>query len=156
MCQRKKNKWLDGAEVSASGWWSGGPRFQSHSRLTFQSCSRYQLNQLGSEAASESTFKKSNTCGVSNTKLYFFTFFISWLRPKKLVKKEDGLNNIRSLTFAKNIIEKKVKKRVLFKNYKERFERSLHLCYITSHNYDIIQYFIALEQSAYCLYVSKL
>ena len=38
---------------------------------TFQSCSRYQLNQLGSKAASESTFKKSNTCGVSNNKLYF-------------------------------------------------------------------------------------
>ena len=69
--------WLDGAEVSASGWGSGGPRFQSHPRLTFQSCSRYQLNQLGSKAASESTFKKSNTCGVSNTRLYFFTFLWS-------------------------------------------------------------------------------
>ena len=62
---------LYGAEVSASGWGSGGPRFQSHPRLTFQSCSRYQLNQLGSKAASESTFKKSNTCGVSNNRLYF-------------------------------------------------------------------------------------
>ena len=50
---------------------SGGPRFQSHPRLTFQSCSRYQLNQLGSKAASESTVKKSNTCGVSNNRLYF-------------------------------------------------------------------------------------
>ena len=47
--------WLDGAKVSASGWGSGGPRFQSHPRLTFQSCSCYQ----GSEAASESTFSKS-------------------------------------------------------------------------------------------------
>ena len=64
--------WLDGAEVSASGWGSGGPRFQSNPRLTFQSCSRYQLNQLGSKAASESTFKKSNTCGVSNNRLYFY------------------------------------------------------------------------------------
>ena len=63
--------WLDGAEVSASGWGSGGPRFQSHPRLTFQSCSHYQLNQLGSKAASESTFKKSNSCGVSNNRLYF-------------------------------------------------------------------------------------
>ena len=63
--------WLDGAEVSASGWGSGGPRFQSHPRLTFQSCSRFQLNQLGSKAASETTLKKSNTCGVSNTRLYF-------------------------------------------------------------------------------------
>ena len=69
---------LDGAEVSASGWVSGGPRFQSHPRLTFQSCSRYQLNQLGSEAASESTFKKSNTCGVSNTRLHWF-FTILWV-----------------------------------------------------------------------------
>ena len=68
--------WLDGSEVSASGWGSGGPRFQSHPRLTFQSCSRYQLNQLGSEAASESTFNKSNTCGVSNNRLYFTVFTI--------------------------------------------------------------------------------
>ena len=66
-----KIAWLAGAEVSASGWGSGGPRFQSHPRLTFQSCSRYQLNQLGSKAASESTFEKSNTCGVSNNRLYF-------------------------------------------------------------------------------------
>ena len=29
--------------------------------------------------------------------------------------------------FAKDNIEKNVKERVLFKNYKERFERSLHL-----------------------------
>ena len=66
--------WLDGAEVSVSGWGSGGPRFQSHPRLTIQLCSRYQLDQLGSKAASESTFKTSNTCGVSNTRLYF-TFY---------------------------------------------------------------------------------
>ena len=51
---------LDGAgvgvEVGVLGWRSGGPRFQSHPRLTSQSWSRYQLNQVGSEAASESTF----------------------------------------------------------------------------------------------------
>ena len=35
--------------------------------------------------------------------------------------------NSRSLTLAKNNNEKNVKERVLFKNYKERFERSLHL-----------------------------
>ena len=63
--------WLDGAEVSTSGWGSGGPLFQSHPRLTFQSCLRFQLNQLGSKIASESTFKTLNTCGVSNTRLYF-------------------------------------------------------------------------------------
>ena len=63
---------LDGADVSESDWGPGGPRFQSYPRLTFQSCSHYQLNQLGSKAASESTFKKSNTCGVSNTRLFFF------------------------------------------------------------------------------------
>ena len=37
------------------------------------------------------------------------------------------LNKLRSLTFAKNNIEKNVKERVLFKNYEERFKRSLHL-----------------------------
>ena len=48
--------------------------------LTFQSCSRYQLNQLGSKAASESTFKKSNTCGVSNNRLYFYRVCEEWNR----------------------------------------------------------------------------
>ena len=43
------------------------------------------------------------------------------------MKKDDRLGNLRSLTLAKNNIEKNVKKLVLFKNYKERFERSLHL-----------------------------
>ena len=47
------------------------PGSSPHSRLTFQSCSRYQLNQLRSKAASESTVRKSNTCGVSNNRLYF-------------------------------------------------------------------------------------
>ena len=64
--------WLDGSEVSALGWRSGDPRVQSHPRQTFQSCSRYQLNQLGNKTASESTFKKSNTCRASNTRPYFF------------------------------------------------------------------------------------
>ena len=41
--------------------------------------------------------------------------------------KENRLKNLRSLTFAKNNIEKNVKERVIFKNYKERFELSLHL-----------------------------
>ena len=71
-CTRTPKQVTDGREVSASGWGSGGPRFQSHPRRTFQSCSRYQLNQLGSKAASESTFKQSNTCGVSNTRFYFY------------------------------------------------------------------------------------
>ena len=40
---------IGGARVGASGWSDrGDPRFQSHPRLTSQSCSRYQLNQLGS------------------------------------------------------------------------------------------------------------
>ena len=47
-------------------WRSGGPRFKSHPRRTFQSWSRYQLNQLGSKAASDSTLKQLTTCGVSN------------------------------------------------------------------------------------------
>ena len=37
------------------------------------------------------------------------------------------IKNVRSLTFAKNNIEKNVKERVLFKYYKEHFELSLHL-----------------------------
>ena len=45
-------------------------------KTNFSISSRYQLNQLGSKAASESTFKKSNTCGVSNTRLYFFFTFL--------------------------------------------------------------------------------
>ena len=68
---------LDGAEVSASGWGSGGLRFQSHPRLTCQSCSRYQLNQLESNAASEiridlrtETDRQSSTCGLSNARLW--------------------------------------------------------------------------------------
>ena len=65
-------EWLAGTEVSASCWGSGDSRFQSNPRLTFQSCSRYQLNQLGSKAASESTFKKSN-----NNSLYFLLYFFS-------------------------------------------------------------------------------
>ena len=39
--------------------------------LTFQSCSRYQLNQLGNEAASESTFENLNSCGYQ---ILDFTF----------------------------------------------------------------------------------
>ena len=52
-------------------WRLGGPRFKSHSRLTFQSWSSYQLNQLGSKAASDSTLKQLTTCGVSNTCTFF-------------------------------------------------------------------------------------
>ena len=48
-------------------WRSGGPRFKSHPRLTSQSWPSYQLNQLGSKAASDSTLKQLTTCGVSNT-----------------------------------------------------------------------------------------
>ena len=39
--------------------------------LISQSCSRYRLNQLGSKAASESTVKKLNACGVSNKRLHY-------------------------------------------------------------------------------------
>ena len=66
------------------------PRFQSHPRLTFQSCPRYQLNQLGSEAASESTFKKSNTCGVSNTRLYFFSALLHDIFAETLLYRIDA------------------------------------------------------------------
>ena len=56
------------------------PGSSPHPRLTFQSCSRYQLNQLGSKAASELTFKKSNTCGVSNNRLYFFFYYAQFFK----------------------------------------------------------------------------
>ena len=55
------------------GWRLGGSRFKSHPRLNSQSWSSYQLNQLESKAASDSTLKQSTTCGVSNT--VYFTFF---------------------------------------------------------------------------------
>ena len=74
------------------GWGSGGPRFQSHPILTLQPCSRYQLNQLGSKAALESTFKKSNTCGASNTRLYFFILQFIW-RQKWMRYVEFSLNH---------------------------------------------------------------
>ena len=57
-------------------WRSGGTRFESHPRLTFQSWSSYQLNQLGSKAASDLTLKQLTTCGVSNTCTLLFTFLI--------------------------------------------------------------------------------
>ena len=59
--------------IARRDWRSGGPRFKSHPRLTFQSWSSYQLNQLRSKAASDSTLKQLTTCGVSNTctLLYF-------------------------------------------------------------------------------------
>ena len=44
-----------------------------HPRLTFQSCSHYQLNQLGSKAASESTFKSRILAGYQDF-AFFFTF----------------------------------------------------------------------------------
>ena len=62
--------WHDGAEVSASGWRSGGPRFKSHPRLISQSWSSYQLNQLGSKAASDSTLKQLTLAGYQILVLY--------------------------------------------------------------------------------------
>ena len=50
------------------------------SQLTFQISIMFQsplhLNQLGSKAASESTFKQSNTCGVSNTQTLRLLFLL--------------------------------------------------------------------------------
>ena len=46
---------------------------------------------------------------------------------------QDSSTTNQTFTFAKNNIGKNVKERVLFKNYKEHFERSLHLwCTILS------------------------
>ena len=49
------------------------------------------------------------------------------IKTEWICEKEDRLNNLRSLTFAKDNIDKNVKECVLFKTYEERFERSLHL-----------------------------
>ena len=61
---------------------SKGPRFKSHwSMANFPMMnwwSSYQLNQLGSKAASGSTLKQLTTCGVSNT-VYFTYSFCSYL-----------------------------------------------------------------------------
>ena len=67
----------DGAEVSASGSRSGGPQFKSRPRLISQSS--YQLNQLGSKAASDSTLKQLTLAGYQILVLYFtFTYFNHW------------------------------------------------------------------------------
>ena len=67
--------WHDGAEVSTSGWRSGGPRFKSRPKLISQSWSSYQLNQLGSKAASDSTLKQSTLAGYQILVLYFSFFY---------------------------------------------------------------------------------
>ena len=58
--------------IARRDWRSGGPRFKSHPRLTSQSWPSYQLNQLGSKAASDLTLKQLTTCGVSNTCTLYF------------------------------------------------------------------------------------
>ena len=50
------------------------------------------------------------------------------IKTERICEKRGKINNLRSLTFSKNNIEKNVKEWVLFNNYKERFKRSLHLC----------------------------
>ena len=65
--------WHDGAVVCASGWRSGGPRFKSGPRLISQSWSSYQLNQLGSKAASDSTLKQLTLAGYQILVLFFTT-----------------------------------------------------------------------------------
>ena len=65
--------WHDGAEVSASGWRSGGPRFKSRPRLISQSWSSYQLNQLGSKAASDSTLKQLTLAAGYQILVLYFT-----------------------------------------------------------------------------------
>ena len=51
------------------------------------------------------------------------------IETNRICEIEDRLNNLRSLTFAKNNIEKDVKECILLTNYKKCFERSLHLCF---------------------------
>ena len=74
--------WHDGAVVSASGWRSGGPRFKPGPSLISPSWSSYQVNQLGSKAASDSILKHWTFAGYqilvyfTFTLLHFFYFFL--------------------------------------------------------------------------------
>ena len=54
------------------------------------------------------------------------------IKTDRICEIEDRLNKFRSLKFSKNSIEKYVTERVIFKNYKERFERSLQLWLLNS------------------------
>ena len=49
------------------------------------------------------------------------------IKTERICEKEDRLNDLRSLTFAKDNIDKNVTEHVVFKTYEERFERLLHL-----------------------------
>ena len=76
---------LDGADVSTSGGGSGGPWFQSHPRLSFHSCSRYRLNQMGKYSRIRIDLRKVEYLQrVSNTRLYF-TFLLSYTQRYYLV-----------------------------------------------------------------------
>ena len=88
-------------------WRSGGPRFKSHPRLTFQSWSSYQLNQLGSKAASDSTLKQLTTCGVSNTCTFYFTslFDLKLLRSATLLLSCSNHQSQKTLLLFSHIIE---------------------------------------------------
>ena len=65
-------------KLARRDWRSGGPWFKSHPRLTYQSWSSYQLNQLGSKTASDSTLKQLTTCGVWNICTFFYFFSLGW------------------------------------------------------------------------------
>ena len=70
----------------------GRSRFKSHPRLTFQSWSNYQLNQLGSKAASDSTLKQLTTCGVSNTCTFLLLFYNLILKTSAFFHAKLGWN----------------------------------------------------------------
>ena len=99
--------------LACRGWRSGGPWFKSHPGLTTQSWSSNQLNQLGSEATSDSTLKQLITCGVSNTctLLYFystqtpesFNFHYNWTLRFTLIKKKRDYIMHSNLIFFKII-----------------------------------------------------
>ena len=93
---------LDGAGVSASGWRSGGPRFQSHPRLTSQSCSRYHLNQLGSKAASESTFDPKLIDSRILAGYQFIDYFFTW-EMHDLIWSQAGFYLIASMIWSVNM-----------------------------------------------------
>ena len=80
-------------------WRSGGPRFKSHPRLTFQSWSSYQLNQMGSKAASDSTLKQLTTCGVSNTSTLLLLIKFQ-AEAARVAEKWSGCCSIRMLVYT--------------------------------------------------------
>ena len=87
-------------------WRSGGPRFKSHPRLTSQSWPSYQLNQVGSKPASDSTLKQLTTCGVSNTctLLYFYFTLLNNFHPISNLHLQNSRKKLLPLAYSPNCL----------------------------------------------------